>query len=974
MAMTISSFAFAQSTDDEPLYDDSISDEQYDESYEENSAEQYDENHDDLFIDESIGSDSSSEEIDVSVGEQPGADISTGEQDTPDIDSGVSIVPSENNAYVVMGETVSRNYMQYVDGYEAGITDQNDPGYSEPFEMDGVLGRRVYKTNYLDFILDKDYYEPGDSKFMVIITFYDFGPSEGYFHFDYSNNRGVKSRVSVLKPGVVPKWRTTRIVIDDADFTNVIDGKYNIRLVSNLYNAFAKIEIVNVSVAERSDEYIEFGAANSIQAEALDAINMMEGENGGPATAGLEKKITRGSLIKMLIKAFTKEDEALRENNKCSFTDVSADLAPYVAYGEKIGIIQGSGGGKFNPDEYATPRQMLVFMMRYLGITDDNLYENAYKLGNELGFIKNLDLVLYPDAPLSRDNYAAIFYNGSMITSNKTGNTILLDNVLEGVFTEEMAMNTGVKEIMAYRFMAPRKIPKMTLVDETTGRTYYHMNFDGLQAIKTYFHQQSWNEEETKFIIGNKETGAMYEYDINTEMLRFLDYVMVESVFYAEVVENDQIYYEKDDGSFWHYDWNTHTKRKIADMHPDSQTATCLFSVTWDGKYIATMMQINEGEAGYINGVHRYKTAVRLNTETGIWDGIFYHEFNDTPAYPSIGHPIINPQYPEISMFCHEGTTEYIPDRIWLGNYDTGETWNLFKQGVYPDGQMTKECTGHEMWQFDGEHAIFVKYPKTQNDGKSGLSRISLDGTEVEYFNEDYIYWHITTNREGDWVAGDMNTPVLGVAMVSTKSYESYLLATNFTFGPHTNHPYQPHPTLSWRGNMISWQQCVEGKIVGCSWMDVSDLNNMEFEGGITEHNESLSYVSYKNTRFEVENVTMAGQQCFKVAKDHGMYFDIHDDVIRVPEGDVEIEITYLDNSMVPIELVYTNTTKEATNYGNFEDRIIEIKRSGTGKWKTAKVQLNNASLEDSCSHLTDFALRGQYSDCYIKDVKVTVK
>ena len=69
-----------------------------------------------------------------------------------------------------------------------------------------------------------------------------------------------------------------------------------------------------------------------------------------------------------------------------------------------------------------------------------------------------------------------------------------------------------------------------------------------------------------------------------------------------------------------------------------------------------------------------------------------------------------------------------------------------------------------------------------------------------------------------------------------------------------------------------------------------------------------------------------------------------------------------------------TDTTKEATNYGNFEDKTIEIPRNGTGKWKTAKIQLKKASLEDSCSHLTDFGVRGQYSDCYIKDVKVTVK
>ena len=115
---------------------------------------------------------------------------------------------------------------------------------------------------------------------MIIITFYDFGPDKGYFHFDYSNNKGANSRISVEKPGVVPKWRTTRIVVEDADFTNVIDGKYNIRLVSNLYNAFAKIEIVNISVAERSDEYIDLGTANSVQVCFNNGASAWDSKNG----------------------------------------------------------------------------------------------------------------------------------------------------------------------------------------------------------------------------------------------------------------------------------------------------------------------------------------------------------------------------------------------------------------------------------------------------------------------------------------------------------------------------------------------------------------------------------------------------------------------------------------------------------------------------------------------------------------------
>lgn len=102
--------------------------------------------------------------------------------------SDVSVIPGKNNAYVVFGKNVSSNKMSLVDGRDSNITDPQDPLYSEDFEMDGITGRKVYKENYVYMKVDKSKISPDDHRFLIIITYYDFGPQVGYFYVDYNSN------------------------------------------------------------------------------------------------------------------------------------------------------------------------------------------------------------------------------------------------------------------------------------------------------------------------------------------------------------------------------------------------------------------------------------------------------------------------------------------------------------------------------------------------------------------------------------------------------------------------------------------------------------------------------------------------------------------------------------------------------------------------------------------------------------------
>src|SRR5699024_7109595 len=102
-------------------------------------------------------------------------------------DRQVTLNVRENSAYVLFSDPPVQKNLTFEDGYTQGITDPINPLYSEVFIQDGIQARKVYKENYLYFTLDKSFYDEGDHEFLVLITYYDFGPNIGYFHLDYNS-------------------------------------------------------------------------------------------------------------------------------------------------------------------------------------------------------------------------------------------------------------------------------------------------------------------------------------------------------------------------------------------------------------------------------------------------------------------------------------------------------------------------------------------------------------------------------------------------------------------------------------------------------------------------------------------------------------------------------------------------------------------------------------------------------------------
>ena len=82
----------------------------------------------------------------------------------------------------------------------------------------------------------------------------------------------------------------------------------------------------------------------------------------------------------------------------------------------------------------------------------------------------------------------------------------------------------------------------------------------------------------------------------------------------------------------------------------------------------------------------------------------------------------------------------------------------------------------------------------------------------------------------------------------------------------------------------------------------------------------------------------------------------------------------YLDKSRLPIMLRYTSSVEDVHNLYKQEDKYITIERNNSGAWKDAEIIIDELSLENSCKHLCDFVLSGQYSEANVTDIKVEIK
>ncbi|MFN2285964.1 MAG: oligogalacturonate lyase family protein, partial [Anaerolineae bacterium] len=98
-----------------------------------------------------------------------------------------------------------------------------------------------------------------------------------------------------------------------------------------------------------------------------------------------------------------------------------------------------------------------------------------------------------------------------------------------------------------------------------------------------------------------------------------------------------------------------------------------------------------------------------------------------------MGHVNTSPALPDILTFCHEGPWNWIDQRIWGLNVQTGETWKIRPQhGDY--------SIGHEYWFADGVHIGYHGRPRDES-GKHVFGHIKWDNSD---WVEDHFPFHST--------------------------------------------------------------------------------------------------------------------------------------------------------------------------------------------------------------------------------------
>lgn len=506
------------------------------------------------------------------------------------------------------------------------------------------------------------------------------------------------------------------------------------------------------------------------------------------------------------------------------------------------------------------------------------------------------------------------------------------------------------------KYSTPQSYPKKVITDKNTGNTYNFVTFGDLMAESTYVNKQMFNFDGTKFVFKNSATGSIYEYDIINETVRHL--AKATCVYIAT---NNNIYY-CNDGVLWCMDWNTYEVRKICNT-PIKE----YLLVTADEKYASGTQNIQEfGKTG------------RQNLVTGEVEWI-EHDFSSNPHTCGIGHTNINPVYPEYLFFCNEGVTTKIPDRLWMYNYNTGKKWNFFVQAGPDNSIETQETSGHEAWGPDGENMYWVKYTYPNNLNQSGLMRKNKEGTIREYINGDYSHWHCNPSLDNNWIVSDINNRTIKkaaeiggctVALTNTNTYESWPIAY---FEPvFHNHPYHPHPHISYNSKMIQWAMTDENDVLGVAWMDVSHITGDGRENELIPMDEKLTIVSNpKYGNFKTEKTEFGNQPCYKTTGK--MYVKVNNDFLFTTCMDkIAFEVTYFDDGNDNINFVYTSAAKSRMELAERENKTLSIIKTNSNTWKSHKFEITDMALNDRCSHQTDFVIHS-YCDnpIYISRISV---
>lgn len=837
----------------------------------------------------------------------------------------------KENAYVLFGDEIEERYCMFYDGIAMGITEKTDPLYNEKVELDGLTARKQYSGNFVYLKVAEEFYEPGD-EFVISIAFYDFGPSEGRYYLEYYNSENELMSVTLVKPGTNPGWAVKTVYIKDADFSKTFDNGANVRLVNGAYNAFKKVEFLNISKSKRENTAPDITCIGSEKRTKLQQIN--------------------------LLSCF--DDEQTQERNlykNCT----------YEAAFQLLQCITGETGEPYsenNSEDFLSKAALLQMYMKALNILGG---DNAIEAASSAELIAEDDLFFYNnEMPATYFNLFSVAYN-TLYYKSDTQATFVEKLIEDGYFDDINISTVSDENFLEAYYSIPRECPYVTITDNETGRVYKYMNVFGSPTLRPYLTQQQWTADGKQFICAT-DNGLMYLYNVETQMLVYVDRVIASTMQEAVIGTDNCIYYGKNDNSaaIWKADINTLETEKVFEF-PQGVSFYNLF-VSNDCNYMTFTMT---GDTSIYAEADETIIARYCVAENEL--EIYTHQFDYSNR---IAHQMVNPEYPELVFFAHETITtetsyDRTYDRVWVLNCETGEKTNIYKQGRHMDGTAIQTAT-HETWSQDGEHLYLVTRTTGNDPGKTPcVVRVDKDGSHRQYFyNNEITKWRLNHT----FVSGDEKFIVADggyVVLMSTETNQIFPIYHNDYDIGSQNHPYHPHAMIAPNSYMMSWGMVHDG-VLGVAWMDFSNIvENEVAKGGRYPLNEMLTRISYQGLECETVESRKNEKDCVYIKSGNALYLDINEQLIDSANASVKISFDYLDNGKQPLILTYTSGVNSDNDAWKTQNAEKTITREGQNTWKHIEIMIESGNFENIGYYSSDMKLEGLNSSAYIANICV---
>ncbi len=159
-----------------------------------------------------------------------------------------------------------------------------------------------------------------------------------------------------------------------------------------------------------------FSAFSFVSADSMDygaelkALGVVKGYEDGDLRP--QNNLSREEAIVTLTRMMGQVDQAMQFDGEIPFSDVPADnwAKKYLGYAQKQGWTNGIGGGKFGLGKNVTTQEYVTFMLRALGYTGPDVYNNAMQMGADMKLLNDVKATGAKDV-ITRGDVFAIMYN-----------------------------------------------------------------------------------------------------------------------------------------------------------------------------------------------------------------------------------------------------------------------------------------------------------------------------------------------------------------------------------------------------------------------------------------------------------------------------------------------------------------------------------------------------------------------------------